>query len=110
MKSETIKKKIKRKMNDEQKNRIDKTKGIYACIELSDELCEFLNLSLKSKKSRQDVTKMMFAYIKEKGLQDDADGRKIIMDDDMQKLFNIKTVKCIDMFEMQKYLSKHFMR
>ena len=65
-KEQNKKRKNKRKMNEEQVNRIDKTKGIYADVKVSDELCEFLGIPRNSERSRQQITKMMFEYIKKK--------------------------------------------
>lgn len=50
------------------------------------------------------VVKMMWKYIKENNLQDPKDGRKILCDEQLHSLFRVKS---INMFQMNKALSKH---
>ncbi|XP_019092041.1 PREDICTED: upstream activation factor subunit spp27-like isoform X2 [Camelina sativa] len=57
-----------------------------------------------SQLGRTEVVKKLWAYIKEKGLQDPKDGRKIVCDELLHSLFRVKT---INMFLMNKALSKH---
>jgi hypothetical protein len=46
----------------------------------------------------------MWAYIREKDLQDPKDRRKIVCDELLHSLFRVKT---INMFQMNKALTKH---
>lgn len=46
----------------------------------------------------------MWGYIREKDLQDPKNRKKIICDEKLKKLFN---VNAIDMFQMNKALTKH---
>lgn len=50
------------------------------------------------------VVKKMWVYIREKDLQDPKNRKKIICDEKLKKLFN---VNAIDMFQMNKALTKH---
>jgi upstream activation factor subunit UAF30 len=50
------------------------------------------------------VVKKMWAYIREKDLQDPKDRRKIVCDELLHSLFRVKT---INMFQMNKALTKH---
>ena len=50
------------------------------------------------------VVKRIWAYIRENSLQDPSNRRKILCDERMQNLFSVKS---IDMFQMNKALSKH---
>lgn len=50
------------------------------------------------------VVKKIWAYIKEKDLQNPANKRKILCDEMLHELFRVKS---IDMFKMNKALSKH---
>ena len=54
---------------------------------------------------RSEVVKKLWVYIKKKDLQDPANKRNIVADDNLLKVFGGK--KVVDMFEMQKLLSKH---
>jgi len=87
---------------------IDKTKGIYAPVQLSEPLCDFLKISHGSEKTRQEVTKLLFVYIKEHNLQNEKDGRKINPDETLMCLFNIDDKIDFNIFNLQKYLQNHY--
>lgn len=53
---------------------------------------------------RTEVTKKLWAYIKEKGLQDQTNKRNINADDNLRKIFGKDQV---NMFEMTKLVSQH---
>ncbi|CAE5967796.1 unnamed protein product [Arabidopsis arenosa] len=57
-----------------------------------------------SQLGRTEVVKKMWAYIREKDLQDPKDRRKIVCDELLHSLFRVKT---INMFQMSKALTKH---
>ncbi|XP_023642538.1 upstream activation factor subunit spp27 isoform X1 [Capsella rubella] len=57
-----------------------------------------------SQLARTEVVKKIWAYIKGKGLQDPKDRRKIVCDELLHSLFRVKT---INMFQMNKALTKH---
>lgn len=50
------------------------------------------------------VVKKIWAYIKEKDLQNPKNRRKILCDEMLHDIFRVKS---IDMFQMNKVLSKH---
>ncbi|KAI3774750.1 hypothetical protein L1987_49312 [Smallanthus sonchifolius] len=54
--------------------------------------------------ARTEVVKKIWAYIKEKDLQNPKNKRKILCDEMLQEIFRVKS---IDMFQMNKALSKH---
>nr|XP_027112416.1 DNA ligase 1-like isoform X4 [Coffea arabica] len=54
--------------------------------------------------ARTEVVKKMWAYIREKNLQNPKDKRKIICDEALRAIFRVNT---INMFQMNKVLSKH---
>jgi chromatin remodeling complex protein RSC6 len=54
---------------------------------------------------RPEVTKKLWAYIKENGLQDAKNKRNINADDRLKKVFGGKNT--VSMFEMTKLVSKH---
>ena len=62
------------------------------------------HLLLLLRHSTFQVVKHLWAYIKEKGLQDPKDGRRIILDDKLSTIFPGTSV---NMFKMNKHLSKH---
>jgi SWIB-domain-containing proteins implicated in chromatin remodeling len=66
---------------------------------LSSELAEFLGAP---QLPRTEVTKQVWAYIKERDLQNPSNRREILLDDALQRLFKRKK---IDMFKMTKALS-----
>ena len=54
---------------------------------------------------RTEVTKALWAYIKENKLQDEENKKTILADDKLKKVFDGKDK--VDMFEMTKLVSKH---
>ena len=50
------------------------------------------------------VVKKLWAYIRENNLQDQNNRRKILPDERLKKIFNVNS---IDMFQMNKALTKH---
>ncbi|HEV7765391.1 MAG TPA: SWIB/MDM2 domain-containing protein [Thermoanaerobaculia bacterium] len=54
---------------------------------------------------RSEVTKRVWAYIKEKGLQDQANKRMINADDKLRVIFGGK--EQVSMFEMTKLVNNH---
>jgi chromatin remodeling complex protein RSC6 len=54
---------------------------------------------------RTEVTKALWAYIKQNGLQDSKDKRTINADEKLKKIFDGK--ESVNMFEMTKLVSKH---
>lgn len=54
---------------------------------------------------RSEVVKKLWVYIKGKNLQDPANKRNIVADENLKKVFDGKEV--VNMFEMTKLVSKH---
>lgn len=54
---------------------------------------------------RSEVVKKLWEYIKKNGLQDPKNKRNINADENLKKVFGGKGT--VDMFEMQKLVSKH---
>ncbi|CAN7000494.1 unnamed protein product [Brassica rapa subsp. trilocularis] len=75
--------------------------GFAKVCQLSPQLEKFIG---SSQLARTEVVKKMWAYIKEKDLQDPKDRRKILCDESLHSLFH---VKAINMFQMNKALAKH---
>jgi upstream activation factor subunit UAF30 len=55
--------------------------------------------------TRAEITKAIWAYVKENGLQDDTDRRKINADDKLRGVFDGKDQ--VTMFEMTKLVNQH---
>ena len=75
---------------------------------ISNELCSFLGKSPGTEMARTEVTKYLTSYIKEKGLQDQANKRKILPDAKLKKLLNLKPSDEVTYFNLQQYMKVHF--
>lgn len=78
-----------------------KTARKMPAVELSEELSNFVGAK---EMSRGDVTKAVWAYIKEHNLQDEKDKRMIVPDEKLAKIFGSNDP--INMFKMTGLLSK----
>ncbi|CAA0807564.1 SWIB complex BAF60b domain-containing protein [Striga hermonthica] len=92
------------KRNKSMKTTEVKTKGgrgfSKPCL-LSPQLQEFLGVA---QLARTEVVKKIWAHIREQNLQNPNDRRKILCDESLHGIFRVKS---IDMFQMNKVLSKH---
>ncbi|XP_044470012.1 upstream activation factor subunit spp27-like [Mangifera indica] len=86
------------KLNNEVKKRGG---GFNKLCSLSPQLREFLGVP---ELARTEVVKQTWAYIREKDLQDPSNRRNIICDERLRALFGVDS---INMFQMNKALSKH---
>jgi len=75
---------------------------------ISSELCNFLGKPEGTEMARTEVTKYLTKYIKEHNLQDEANRRKILPDNSLQKLLNVGTDDEVTYFNLQKYMKVHF--
>ncbi|KAK7406587.1 hypothetical protein VNO78_08215 [Psophocarpus tetragonolobus] len=75
--------------------------GFCKLCSLSPQLQEFMGAP---EMARTEVVKNLWAYIREKNLQDANNRRNIICDERLRTLFNVNS---INMFQMNKALSKH---
>ncbi|GMI74542.1 hypothetical protein like AT3G19080 [Hibiscus trionum] len=75
--------------------------GFNKLCSLSPQLQEFIG---ESELARTEVVKRLWAYIREKNLQDPKDKRNVLCDESLHALFNVNS---INMFQMNKALSKH---
>jgi len=82
--------------------------GFVKPTKISDDLAVFLKKEKGSMMARTEVTKEMTAYIREKSLQDKANGRKILPDAALKKLLNLTGTDELTYFNLQKYMSPHF--
>ncbi|XP_042061084.1 upstream activation factor subunit UAF30-like [Salvia splendens] len=96
--SGTVKKGSRTKDNEEVKKRGG---GFTKLCSLSPELQKFTGVP---ELARTEVVKQLWVHIKENNLQDPSNRKSIICDDTLNKLFGVDT---IDMFQMNKALTKH---
>ncbi|KAB1214671.1 Upstream activation factor subunit UAF30 [Morella rubra] len=91
-----------KKGSNKQKKEVKKRGGGFCKLcSLSPQLQEFLG---ESEMARTEVVKQLWAYIREKNLQDPNNRRNINCDEPLRALF---AVDSINMFQMNKALSKH---
>ena len=81
-------------------NLINYAGGFGADVHLAPDLADFLGTEVMP---RTEVTKRIWAYIKEHELQDPSDKRLVVCDAALEKVLKRKT---IHMFKMTKELSK----
>ncbi|KAJ1701651.1 hypothetical protein LUZ63_001430 [Rhynchospora breviuscula] len=93
------KRRLNKSSNKEEKKRAGG--GFTKLCSLSPDLQNFVG---ETTLARTEVVKRIWAYIKENDLQDPKNRKKIICDEKLKKLFN---VNAIDMFQMNKALTKH---
>lgn len=96
------KKNSKNKPNKKQKVAAKKKK--FPIYKLSDTLSELLG---EQTLTRQKVTQMLTAYIKERGLQNPEDRRQIICDKQLKRVMDGNSM--VTFFTMQKYISPHLL-
>lgn len=75
--------------------------GFSKPVKVSTELADFLG---QEEISRPELTKFMWAYFKEKGLQDPSDKRHIISDDALKDLLKVDRFNA---FGFMKYVKPH---
>jgi chromatin remodeling complex protein RSC6 len=84
--------------------------GITKPVPISDELAFFLGKSAGTRMSRVDVSKEINRYIREKGLADTVNGRKINPDEKLRNLLDITSEFELTYFNLQRCMRRHFIR
>lgn len=84
--------------------------GFVKPTRISDELAKFLGKQAGVEMARTEVSKEINAYIREKGLQDSANGRKIHPDPNLSKLLNLQKGDELTYFNLQRYMKHHFIK
>jgi upstream activation factor subunit UAF30 len=80
-------------------------KNLGTPLKISSELANIIGTEENQLVSRPQVTKKLWAYIKEKNLQDPRNRKWFTPDDKMAVIFGTEKIKC---FSMAKYLEQHF--
>jgi chromatin remodeling complex protein RSC6 len=114
----TLEKVVSRELKNAQKSKSKSKKasgnrqpsGFVKPTRLSDELAKFLGKAAGVEMARTAVSKEINAYIREKGLQDASNGRKINPDASLTKLLNLKKEDELTYFNLQRYMKHHFIK
>ena len=108
-----VKKQMKKLENEVVKNKVKeirKPTGFCRPCKISKELCEFMKRSEGTEMSRVEVSKVLNDYIRKNNLKDIDNGRKIVPDEKLKILLDIKHGEELTYFNLQRYLSKHFIK
>ena len=84
--------------------------GFVKPTRISDELTTFLGKTAGTEMARTEVSKEINAYIREKGLQDKENGRKIHPDQSLSKLLALTAEDELTYFNLQRYMKHHFIK
>jgi len=84
--------------------------GFVKPTRISDELAKFLGKTVGTEMARTEVSKEINAYIREKGLQDKENGRKIHPDASLSKLLALTSSDELTYFNLQRYMKHHFIK
>ena len=96
--------------------------GFAKPVKVTDELCIFMNLPIGSEISRTDATQYITKYIRDHGLQEMTNRKKINPDETLSKLWGFRPpttteeggesgferVEPFTYFNIQTYLNRHF--
>ena len=77
---------------------------------ISDELAMFLGKPVGTEMARNEVSKMINAYLNTNGLQDSQTGRIINADEKLRKLLRLTNEDELTYFNLQKYMKPHFIK
>ena len=100
-----------KKEAEKKKNKLPrKPSGFAKPSPITDELCLFMQLPLKSEVARTEVTQHVIKYIREHNLQH-VDNRKIITPDSgLKQLLGSNDGDEVTYFNLQKYMNRHFIK
>lgn len=87
-----------------------KPSGFVKPTEITSELAKFLGKSSGELMARTQVTREINQYIRQHNLQDPSNGRKINPDTKLRKLLNVPKTEELTYFNLQRYMSPHFVK
>ena len=103
---------IKNDKNNDKPKSIRSPSGFAKPTKVTKELCEFMGKPAGSEIARTEATKALSVYIRDNGLLDKKDGRKIIPDNKLLTLLGFENNEFqesnLNYFNIQKYMNKHF--
>lgn len=82
--------------------------GFKKPVPISNELAAFLKKPEGTVMARTDVTSAITQYFKENNLQDPTNGRNLIPNAELTKLFKLEPTDHLSYFNLQKFLKPHF--
>ena len=95
----------------EKKNKVKrKPSGFAIKGKISEELRDFMGLQEGELCARTEVTKYIISYIKEEGLQNEKDKRKIERDEALGKILIVPEGEELTYFTLQRYMNRHFLK
>lgn len=106
--------KIARVQDDPTGEKAEKRKannGFKKQQKVTPDMAKFLGLKDKEPTaSRSEVTTAIYAYVREKNLKDPENKRHIVLDKTLSKLLDPPTGEDVTNTNIQRYLSKHFIK
>jgi upstream activation factor subunit UAF30 len=111
--SKTVNREMKTASKSSKKKRTGGNKqpsGFVKPTLITDELATFLGRDKGTEMARTEVTKEINQYIRDHKLQDSSNGRHINPDDKLTKLLSYDGSETLTYFNLQKYLSPHFVK
>jgi chromatin remodeling complex protein RSC6 len=87
-----------------------KPSGFAKPSSISSEMAEFLGISSDIEIARNEVTSLINKYIVQHDLRNESDKRKILPDEKLTNLLNLKGDEELSYFNLQKYMKHHFIK
>jgi chromatin remodeling complex protein RSC6 len=106
----TIKRLVKSQSKKKTPSGPRKPSGFTKPTKITTELATFLGKPAGTEMARTDVTKEINAYIRQHNLQDSENGRKINPDKKLAQLLQIKKDDVLTYFNLQRFMSPHFIK
>ena len=108
-----IKKQMKGLKKEVIKNKVKgnrKPSGFAKPSKVTKELCEFMKRSEGTEIARTEVTKTLIDYIKQNKLENQSNSKIIVPDEKLKFLLGIEDGQELTYFNIQKYMTKHFIK
>ena len=84
--------------------------GFVKPAKITTELADFLGVAHGTEMARTDVTREITKYVRTHNLQDKDNGRKINPDAKLRKLLKAGEKEEVTYFNLQKFMSQHFLK
>lgn len=99
--------KRKRRVGGSRAKKGETPKGFKKEYQVSDALCAFLGLDKGSQMTRLNIVGRIRQYANDNGLKDPKNGRIILPDAKLTKLFNVPKDQQLTIFNIQRYITPH---